>query len=378
MRKNVMAATALTVAAGAAQAGGLDRSNTPTDIIFEDGTYAELSFGFVSPDVTGNDFFGVPYANVADQFALLGAGVKVDLKGPLSLAVILDQPYGSDVTYGGAPAATLLGGTSAIADSEGLTALLKYDVGERFSVYGGPRMVNAGGTIVLSGQAYNGGPGANLVGYTVNFDDDHGFGYVAGAAYEIPDIAFRAALTYHSPIDINFDTTETVPVTAGGPGVPVPTGTTDSELPQSVELSVQSGIAPRTLAFGSIRWSEWNAFTLTPLLLGANLADFDNWTRYELGVGRRFTDRFSGSLSVAYETSDGDSLVSPLAPTNGQTAVSIGGKYQVTEMVSLSGGVQYTWLGNALPEVGTPDTPVGFFSDNTALSAGVKIGINLN
>ena len=98
----------------------------------------------------------------------------------------------------------------------------------------------------------------------------------------------------------------------------------------------------------------------------------------EIGVGRRFSERFSGSVSVSYEDGGSDSLVSPLAPTNGQTAISVGGQYKVTERIDISGGVRYTWLGNALPEVGTPDTPVGNFQDNNAVSVGLKVRVALN
>ena len=73
-----------------------------------------------------------------------------------------------------------------------------------------------------------------------------------------------------------------------------------------------------------------------------------------------------------------DSLVSPLAPTNGQTAISVGGRYKVTEKIDISGGVRYTWLGDALPETGTPDTPRGNFQDNNAVSVGLKVRVALN
>ena len=371
MKHSVMAAAALSLAAGATHAGGLDRTYTPVDILYEDGNYAELSFGFVSPELSGSDLLGNQISNVADEFSLFGAGVKLEFGGPFSFALLYDQPYGADTQYGGNPATTMLGGTGADAETQALTALLKYQANERVSLYGGLRAVRAEGEITLSGLAY--GP-AN--GYNVKFSSDTGVGYVLGGAYEIPDIAFRAALTYHSAVDLDMNSIENIPVTAGGPGFPIPTAATNTETPQSIALDVQTGIAANTLLFGGIRWSEWSAFTLTPPLLGANLAQLDDVTTYEIGIGRKFNDKLSASIAISYEEGGSDNLVSPLAPTNGQTAISVGAKYKISDAVSLSGGVRYTMFGNALPETGTPDTPRGSFRSNDAISAGLKLGIN--
>lgn len=395
MKQLAMAASALALTAGAAQAGGLDRTYTPIDMIFEKGNYAELSFGFVKPSISGSDnasTVGLPannsISNIAGEFGLAGAGVKLDMGEKLSFALIYDQPYGAETRYGGNPAATMLGGTAADAETHAITALLKFQATDRISVYGGPRSVKADGNITLSGLAY--GP---FNGYNVNFSSDTGYGYVVGGAYEIPEIAFRAALTYHSAVDLSMVATEMFPAAVGGPvGVGLTQGVTDTETPQSVELSVQSGIAKDTLLFGSVRWSEWSAFTLTPpgrnLPTGlpapapavanapGNLASLDDTITYEIGVGRRFTDKFSASIAVSYEDGGSDNLVSPLAPTNGQTAVTLGAQYKLSDAVTLSGGVRYTMFGNALPETGTPDTPRGTFSNNDAISAGLKLGFH--
>lgn len=380
MKQLALAASALTVAAGTAGAGGLDRSYTPIDMIFEKGNYAELSFGMVQPTITGSDLLGNSISNIAGDFGLASAGVKLDVTEKLSFALIYDQPYGAETRYGGNPAATLLGGTSADAETHAITALLKYQATDRVSVYGGPRAVKANGNITLGGLAY--GP---VNGYNVNFSSDTGYGYVVGGAYEIPEIAFRAALTYHSAVDLSMVASEIFPAAIGGPaGVPLTQGVTETETPQTIELAVQSGIAKDTLLFGSVRWSEWSAFTLAPpgrtvapgVNLPGNLASLDDTITYEIGVGRRFTDKFSASFTISYEDGGSDNLVSPLAPTNGQTAFSIGGKYQISDAVSVSGGVRYTMFGNALPETGTPDTPRGSFTNNDAISAGIKLGFN--
>lgn len=373
MKHLISAVTGLTFCAGAAFAGGLDRTYTPVNILFEEGSYAELSFGMIMPEASGVDFLGNPTGNVAKDFNFVGAAVKLQFSDRFSMGLIFDQPYGADTQYVGAPAATLLGGTAAKADSNAITAMLKYQINDRVSIYGGPRYVEADGNITLSGLAY--GP---LSGYNVDFASEGGFGYVVGAAYERPELGMRISGTYHSAVDLNFNSVETIPVAAGGTGTPIPTGVTPSETPQSFELAGQTGINPRTLIFASVRWSEWSGFTLNPPSPVPNLAQLDDAWTYRVGVGRKFSEKFSGSFSVTWEPGGSDSLVSPLAPTNGQTAFTIAGRYKLTDRVNLSGGVRYTMLGNALPETGTPDTPRASFRNNDALSIGLQIGFKLN
>jgi long-subunit fatty acid transport protein len=361
MKKSALALATIATTTGVVQAGGLDRSGTPIDIIFETGNYATLSFGYADPSLTGNAG-GDRIGNVANSFGIVGVGLKLDVGDKVSLAFILYEPYGVDVEYGAGNA--VLGGTLADAESYGLTTLVRYKATDRISVYGGPRFVRAKGQINLGGTAY--GP-AN--GYESSFASDTGTGYVIGAAYEVPDIAFRAALTYHSEIDLAFETTESLPPAF----TPTPTGATETTLPQSVKLSVQSGIATDTLAFGSIRWVDHEEFSIVPPGLQSNLAALENSVTYELGIGRLFTERFSARASVIYEDVSGDDLVSPLAPTNGFTALSIGGQYQLTEALDISGGLRYTWFEDARAAPG--GQLAGDFRNNDALSLGLKLGL---
>lgn len=177
MKAKLLSVTALSLGAATAHAGGLDRTYTPIDIIFEQGNYAELSFAYSWPDLTGTDVLGNGISNVGNNFGMFGAGVKIDFNDRLSMALIFDQPYGADVEYGGNPAATMLGGTLAEAETDALTALLKYRVTDRISIYGGPRIVKAEGKITLSGLSYGPANGSDF-----SFSSDTGIGTVLGAA----------------------------------------------------------------------------------------------------------------------------------------------------------------------------------------------------
>lgn len=351
-----------------AVAGGLDRTNQPIGIIFEEGTYAEFSFSHTNPNVSGTGLFtGTEFDETAGRFSSFGFGFKTDLTEQLSLSFIYDQPFGSDIRYEGSPATTELGGTTAISDSSSYTAVLRYKFDENFSAHAGLRAQQAGGQIDLRGVAYGG-----VNGYSVNLDKTFGFGYLVGVAYERPDIALRIALTYNSAITHEFDTTETL----NGAPLAASTSITETDTPQSVNLDFQTGIAKDTLLFGSIRWAEWSAFKIDPDvftgIVGSGLVELDDWTTYTLGVGRRFNENWAASISYTYEAPQ-DPLVSPLAPTEGQRAWTLAAIYTLDD-IEITTGLRYTRPGDAMPETGTPDVARANFTDNDAVTLGVKVG----
>lgn len=371
MRVWTLGASVLAMTAGGALAGGIDRSGQNIGILFETGRVVELSFGAVNPTVDGTDILGVPTGNVSGDYTQLSLGYKYDVTDELSFALIIDQPFGADILY---PASSpILGGTRVDAQATAATGLLRYEFDGGFSVHGGLRAQQASAEIDLRGLAYGPppAPGVRTVnGYSVELDSDMAPGYVAGFAYERPDIALRVALTYNSKITHDFATTETIA------GFPIaPETETEVSLPQSVNLDFQSGVAENTLVYGQIRWVDWSEFVLEPAgfvgAVGSGLIDLDDSTTFTLGVARRFNETWAGTISVNYEDG-GDPLVSPLAPTNGRTGVTLGLVYSQNNM-RISGGINYTWIGDAMPETGTPDTARASMEDNTSVGVGVKV-----
>jgi hypothetical protein len=162
-------------AAGGALAAGLDQSGQPVTLLFEPGSYAEIGFGLIFPDIEGTDSAGTPSGTVYDTVGGVAAGVRTDLSDAWSAALILDEPYGVVVEY---PAgAFAFAGTRAEPESLGVTALLRYRIDERFSLHGGLRAERFGGEANLAGSGY----GA-LSGFTWTGDADWGLGTVFGAA----------------------------------------------------------------------------------------------------------------------------------------------------------------------------------------------------
>lgn len=358
-RISAAAAAALIVTTTTVSAGGLDRSGQPIAALFESGNYAEIGFGLVQPSVSGT--FTHPLAgelgsgNMAEDYSQLTFALKMDLNDRLSLALILDQPYGANIDYADTDTGYPLAGTYADLRSQALTALLRYRISDRFSVHGGIRSVGMDADLQVSS------PGGV---YAARFESDRALGYVVGAAYEIPDIALRAALTYSSATDFSNPTTILV-----APGVWAPVADTEFTMPQQIALDFQTGIAANTLLMAQIRWVDWTETEISPALYPANpLVSYEeDRVTYTVGVGRRFSDAFSGAISVSYEEDQG-LFVSNLSPTDGLVSIQIGGSYTV-DNVELSGGVRYIMLGDA-----TTDGIGAEFADNSGLAIGLSVG----
>ena len=339
-----------------AVAGGIDRSGQNIGPIFEAGNYAEFSFGAVSPDVSGSlTIAPIGSGDMSPSYNQLGFAYKHQFSDKLSAALIFDQPYGADVAYpaGPYPAAT----STAEATSNALTALLRYKFNDNWSVHGGLRYQSFQAEAVVPFVA----------GYTGTSETEYGLGGVLGFAYERPDIAMRIALTYSSEISYALPTVETGAV----PG----SSTTNIETPQSVNLDFQTGIAEDTLLFGSVRWVDWSDFDISPAgyvaAVGAPLVSFDNDTfTWNIGVGRRFNDNWSGAVTVGWEKENGG-LSSNLAPTDGNMSIGLGATYTQGPL-KVTGGVRYIKIGNAQTNLGAAG--LTDFRDNDAIAAGIKVG----
>ncbi|WP_299359684.1 outer membrane protein transport protein [uncultured Paracoccus sp.] len=397
MKRSLSGAAALMLTAAPVLAGGIERAPQSLSILFEPGNYVEFSAGRVSPDVSGTDlplddprtpFIDYPggrsTGSVAKDYNFVGFGYKHQFSDQLSAALIVEQPFGADVRYPAFDPASMtdgsgsLGGTGATVDSTTYTGLVRYRMNNGFAVHGGLRGSRASGEVDLRGAAY----GA-VDGYSVELDDAWGVGYVLGASWERPEIAARVSLTYNSPVEHDFDTVETGPgIDPDGPG-PVPplpllegASETTVKTPRSWTLEGQTGIAPGTLLFGSIRWVNWSEFRVDPVrfttVTGGGLVDLEDSTTYVIGVGRQFTDNWSGAVSFAYEK-EGDDLVSPLAPSTGRKGVSLAAIY-TRDKWKVTTGVSYTKLGDARPETGEPDVARAEMRDSDAFGAGVKVG----
>ena len=203
--------------------------------------------------------------------------------------------------------------------------------------------------------------------YTATTDSDRQTSYILGAAYERKEIALRVALTYESGYDHEFNSTENL----AAAGLADFQSVTNVSMPDVYTLDFQSGVAPGTLVFGSIRHATWSDWEVRPDgyegVTGTSVVGIENdSTTYRIGVGRQITDQFSGFARITYEPSNGDT-VNRLAPTDGSTAFGFGGSYS-NGPIKITGGVEYIRFGE-----GTDPSGVAF-AENDAVAVGLSVG----
>ncbi|WP_186201905.1 OmpP1/FadL family transporter [Jannaschia seosinensis] len=404
-----------TALAGTASAGGLDRSYQSVLAIFNDPGTVSFSLSYVEPDLKAEDINGTGRYDAADGFAQYQFSYTGRINDRFSYAIINDQPFGANIFYDDDPLTSNIGGTEADLETDAFTFIGKYDFDDRISVFGGPRVERASGVVALNGQAYaraialrgvarvagvdagtlgaalQGDPNAVAAlgglanvgalgaqfqnassiflatgGYEVELDDDWGVGLTLGAAYEIPEIALRLAVTYHSEISHDNATTEQFGLASL---TPIPSEIAFSS-PQSVNVDFQTGLNERTLLIAGVRWTDWDDFDVIPTTLGSDLAVIDDSYRWSLGVARRLTDAFVGLATLTYEEDLGSETQSPLGPTDGLIGLTLGGRY-TRDNLNVSGGVSYNWVGSA--NAGVAEQPVASLTDSSAIGVGFKV-----
>ena len=182
-----------------------------------------------------------------------------------------------------------------------------------------------------------------------------------GAVYTRDDIAMRVELTAETSTDFELATTNTG----------IPDGTTLGSTPDYMNLYFQSGIAEDTLLYGSMRTANWseNQLYVYPHNNAAT-SSFTDSSTYSLGLGRKFTDNFSGSVSLSGEPKGASASTTPLTITNGYQGITLGGKYTIDNM-SITAGYNYTQVGDVTL---TSGLGVGEFTDNTITGLGVRVG----
>lgn len=375
---------------------------------------------------------------MAGDYYFPSAALKIQATDQISFGLLYDQPFGADAEYtgnnnftakgtdrilgslpvfmGAAPAPGAIGlntgvtgGTSVSVTTQTLSAILGYQPNENFNFYAGPVYQTVKGNVKLRGSAYS-----VFNGYDADIKEDGAFGWLAGAAYQIPEIALKASVTYRSEISHDIDVRENIPVltaltdpknqqnlapifqalppgTAQALGAGFKPGTTNVTTPQSVNIDLQTGIMENTVAFANIRWVDWSNFSIKPSKFGQlantlggaglvpgkpngfNLVDYskDQWS-VTTGVGRKFNDQWAGNISVGWDSGAGNP-VTTLGPTEGYWNVGLGAQFSPTPSTFIAGGVKYFWLGDADAVTGA-HSAAGKFSSNNAVAYGLKMG----
>ncbi|WP_151961263.1 outer membrane protein transport protein [Acinetobacter bereziniae] len=289
------------------------------------------------------------------------------------------------------------GNTKVEVDSQNLSMVFGFQPNKNFNIYGGGVYQTVKGSTSLRGQAYS-----LYNGYDSKIKETSGVGWLAGVAFQIPEIALKTSVTYRSEIDHDADVQENISALGalallpGGQAaiskIQNASGKTRITTPQSVNLDFQTGIMANTVAFANLRWVNWKNFSIRPVKFGAvseaigplvgkpngfNLVDYyDDQISATVGVGRKVNDHWAGNVSVGWDSGAGNP-VTTLGPTEGYWNVGLGLQYSPTPATFIAGGVKYFWLGDAKAQTSSQfgtDAHVAEFKDNNAIAYGLKMG----
>ena len=406
--------TALILAAlptAGAFAAALDRSGQSIAAFLQPGNYFEAGISVLDPDVSGTtNATNQNTGDMAGDYYFPHAALKLQLNDKFSFGLIYDQPFGADAEYTKTVAFThpTQGNTSVEVDSQNLAMIFGFQPTENWNVYAGPVYQTIKGNVSLRGAAYSvlGGyhptagalPADTLPGYDANISEDGAAGWLAGFAYQIPEIALKASVTYRSEIDHDVYIDENIPslatLSSGAILRPYAENNTTITTPQSVNVDFQTGIMANTVAFANLRWVNWKDFAIRPNkfgqasdILGKNqavnqpngfdlVAYTDDQISATVGVGRKLNDKWAGNVSAGWDSGAGNP-VTTLGPTEGYWNLGLGVQYSPTPQTFIAGGVKYFWLGDADAQSGSQfntSKSVAKFEDSTAIAYGLKMG----
>ena len=375
-------------------AAALDRSGQSVSAFLQPGNYFEAGISVLDPTVKGQSTAATGSQNISDMggdYQFYNAALKLQLTDYLSFGLIYDQPFGADAEYHDSTLFTnAAGNTKVEVDTQNISMLFGVQPIKNVNLYAGGVYQTVKGGVQLRGAGYG---GINAFGgYNADIPEDSAAGWLAGAAYQIPEIALKASVTYRSEIKhkVNIDESSA----GAGPIAAIlnnATGSTDITTPQSVNLDLQTGIMANTVAFANVRWVNWKDFAIRPYAFGvaANAATAaaggkgfdlvaytdDQWS-VNAGVGRKLNEQWAGNVSVGWDSGAGNP-VTTLGPTEGYWNLGVGVQFSPAANYFISGGVKYFWLGDAKAQSSAQfntDSYLADFTDNHAIAYGMKIG----
>ena len=388
-------------------AAGLDRSGQSITAFLQPGNYFEAGISVLDPEVKGKDTSGNQTGDMASDYYFPHAALKIQATDHFSVGLIYDQPFGADAEYSGNSTfvenrpVPFQGGTSVTVDTQNLNLLFGYQPNENWNLYAGAVYQTVDGTVLLRGTTYS-----VFNGYDFRTGEDESVGWLAGVAYQIPEIALKASVTYRSEIEHKMNASENFGAAGyisipGAPGqsaqlnqlmtaLNASSGETKLTTPQSVNIDFQTGIMANTVAFANLRWVDWSNFKVQPYNFaklskvvgqnptinkpnGFNLIDYkEDQISATVGVGRKFNERWGGNVSVGWDSGAGNP-VTTLGPTEGFWSVGTGVRFSPAENYFIGAGVKYFWLGDADAVTGAHSN-AGKFTNNDAIAYGLNIG----
>ena len=358
MKKIKTSLCLLALSVSTVHAGGFENARLDTSFMYDEGNL--VSFGSVRKDFTVNgSAFGTTKSLIGDRSAS-NLSAKYQVNDKLALGLTAYDSGAIHINYQGAGGLTSVNTFGPKVDlvSDSVAIMSKYALSESFSVTAGVRYDTFKVSNADIFKLQLGGTPSSVASETDIVP-------VVAVAFEKPEIALRVELVKQSESYVSMHTTCT--------GSPCATGDSTGGLADYLTLNFQSGVAENTLIFGSVHKGSWASSQLSVADNTPTTATsaFKDSTEYSLGLGRKFSDNLSGSISYNWEPEGSSTTTSLFTVNNGYKGVSLGVKYAL-ENFEIAAGYNYTKLGD-VTYTGLPDNNT--LTDNSVTALGAKVTI---
>ena len=368
MRVYLLSTTGLLLSASIALAGGFELQTLDTSIMYSEGNQASIATAKIDASIEG--YNTAPGLGVATKRAVVkdqtvtNYAAKFDAGDSLSFGLNTYRSGAIQLDGGNAAAPVYNLAPTGDVDLDTTALMVKYNLNDSISLLGGitQNTLKDGNVTTLAGS------------YDISGTSEQG--YIMGLAYSIPEIALRAELTYQPKT--TFNTT-----TNFGPNVN-PASATTLALPETFALSFQTGIAADTLLTASYRKANWSKSQISVTVAPGSLAnidtEFSDSVAYSIGIGRKFTENLSGSITYSKEEGSSSTATSLFTVSNGSEAISIGLQYKRDNM-TISGGVSQRNVGDVTVDPGfTAPNPLAgqtmAYTGNSVTAMGLKVSFS--
>lgn len=334
-------------------AAGLERSNQSIQAFFEKGNYAEVSVLQVNPNVSGKvqpvSSLGNPEFSTGDMVNkqhYFQAALKLQPHPQVSVALLFDQPFFTDVDYQFDTNQPLSEIADVEFDSNNMTALVGYQPNVNWNLFTGVSYQSFSGNLRIGTHVEN-----FYVDYAVHFPKDHAWGWLVGASYQLPEYAFNTAITYRSKIKHHTNASESF---WGFPLEIAPQHATTIQTPESINLDFQTGLPAQNFLYASLRWVNWQDFEIQPTQYAAmlqqvpnmnlNLIDYQkNQWSVRLGLAHQWSPKWITAVEGLWDSGAGNPA-SSFNPVDGYLGLGTGLIYNFTPKTFVISGIHYLYF----------------------------------
>ena len=369
---NKLWAMPILFAASQATAGGWEASKLDTRFMYQEGGYAELSYGSVDySNLEGNALYtsssfkdqktAKNQTRISGAFKMSYGNLDVGLSSFRSGTI---QMQGGAGTYNGSTGGTVV--PDADADLNTTSFVGKYNISENYGVIFAANQNSLSKTRITT----------ILGDYDVKAKEVTGFTY--GFSYSQPEIALRVELLYMPKSELKASSNYTPNSVGTSYNLSsVSNFTTTLSRPETTTVNFQSGIAENTLLFGSVHkaaWKKAQIYANTNVALSSVVSQFKDTTEMQIGLARKISDSTALIASYTSENGYGKTHTSTFTQSNGKQGISLAVRYNIDNL-TITGGYTFIKAGD-VSIFNTSNALQATYKNNEVSALGLKLGVS--